>query len=273
MYNRKKGELKYCPQTGEYYYECDRKLKEKYIIVVKISAVVLAIVSLIGVLYWLTQKNNPTSNKPQPTYTPTPQATKITQEQPKVVEKTKQTTPTPTAAPITIQPKEIKKEKPQPTPTAIPTTSIKETNTTLTTQEENSTTLQKSTKAENNNSDTLFDRGAKKVFFTSMGKSVEGAVIKKNIQEVNLTVDDSKAKEEIQKEQEKVKKDKEENPKEKKPKKDITYTIKVKKGDTIYKIAKRVYGSSKGYKKILKANKLRSNSSLKIGQKLVIPPK
>jgi|GEM_PF-1173462 len=267
MYNRKKGELKYCPQTGEYYYECDRKLKERYLIVAKISAVVIAILTLMGVFYWMSQKNTSTSTKPQPSHTPTPQPTKLTQEQPKVVEKTENIKPTPTPTPRKTEPKEIKKEKPHPTPT--PTTSVKKSNTT-TTQEKNSTTAQKRSSRDNNNSDTLFNRGAKKVFFTSMGKSVEGAVIKKNVQEVNLTLDDSKAKEEIQKEQEKVKKEK---VKEKKPKKDITYTIKVKKGDTIYKIAKRVYGSSKDYKKILKANKLKSNSSLKIGQKLVIPPK
>ncbi|MEA2029226.1 MAG: LysM peptidoglycan-binding domain-containing protein [Campylobacterota bacterium] len=267
MYNRKKGELKYCPQTGEYYYECDRKLKDKSILVGKIFAVVIAIVALMGVLYWLNQKNNPASSKPQPSYTPTPQPTKITQDKSKVVEKTIETTPTPTPEPVKTKPNEIKKEKPQPTPTAIPTTtSVKENNTTIVAKEKSNSNPQKNTTAENNSSDTLFDRGAKKVFFTSMGKSVDGAVIKKNVQEVNLSVDDSKAKKEIQKEQKKVKK-------EKKPKKDITYTIKVKKGDTIYKIAKRVYGSSKGYKKILKANKLRSNSSLKIGQKLVIPPK
>lgn len=47
----------------------------------------------------------------------------------------------------------------------------------------------------------------------------------------------------------------------------------VQSGDTLTKIAKKVYGSSKNYKLIYEANKatMKSESALKIGQKLNIP--
>lgn len=47
-----------------------------------------------------------------------------------------------------------------------------------------------------------------------------------------------------------------------------TYTV--KRGDTLWNIAKKYYGSGAKYTKIVSANKLKSNS-VKVGQKLKIP--
>lgn len=48
----------------------------------------------------------------------------------------------------------------------------------------------------------------------------------------------------------------------------------VEKGDSLMVISKKFYGSSKHYKYIFEANKdtLKSPSSVRIGQKLIIPP-
>lgn len=48
-----------------------------------------------------------------------------------------------------------------------------------------------------------------------------------------------------------------------------TYTV--KKGDTLWKIAKNYYGNGNKYEKIATANKLKSPYKLKDGQKLTIP--
>lgn len=50
-----------------------------------------------------------------------------------------------------------------------------------------------------------------------------------------------------------------------------TYTV--KKNDTLSKIAERTYGSSKYYNIIIKANQGIDAKNLKIGQKLILPPK
>lgn len=47
----------------------------------------------------------------------------------------------------------------------------------------------------------------------------------------------------------------------------------VQKGDSIWKISKKVYGDGKLYVNILDANNLPENTNLQEGQKLVIPPK
>ena len=48
-----------------------------------------------------------------------------------------------------------------------------------------------------------------------------------------------------------------------------TYTV--KKGDTLYRIAKEHYGSGKQWQKIAAANPGASPQTLRVGQKLVIP--
>jgi hypothetical protein len=267
MYNREKGELKYCPETGEYYYESDRQRKEQLAKIAKISAVVLSLSAIGGGIYWFTTQSKPST--PAPVIKTTPKT------HPKIEDN--QTNKS-DISPITKKtPSEVNNSvlAPKTLPSLSENNATKDKNTTKTFQ-----TPSNSSNDKNNSSDAVFNRGEKKVFFTSMGKSVEGATIKKNVEEINLSVDDTKAKEEIKKEQsnlkktpEKKKEDKKSKSKEKKNKKDITYSVTVKKGDTIYKIAKRVYGSSKEYKKILKANKIKNNRSLKIGQKLIIPPK
>ena len=55
----------------------------------------------------------------------------------------------------------------------------------------------------------------------------------------------------------------------KKSKKPKTY--KVKKGDTLWKIATKYYGAGKHYTKIAKKNKLKKPYKLKVGQKLKLP--
>jgi len=45
----------------------------------------------------------------------------------------------------------------------------------------------------------------------------------------------------------------------------------VQKGDSVWKISKKIYGSADYYYKILEANGLNEKSSLKLGQKLIIP--
>ena len=50
-----------------------------------------------------------------------------------------------------------------------------------------------------------------------------------------------------------------------------TRTYTVKKGDTIYTIAKHFYKKSSAYTKIVNVNKLKKPYKLKIGQKLIIP--
>jgi len=107
---------------------------------------------------------------------------------------------------------------------------------------------------------TTFNRGNSSTFFTSMGKSVDGAKIEQNIQKVKLkAIDTQKIKKELTKQKN--------NP----IKRGKISTIKVKQGDTIYRIAKKVYGDSRKYKKILKENGITKPSSLKIGQVLRIP--
>lgn len=45
----------------------------------------------------------------------------------------------------------------------------------------------------------------------------------------------------------------------------------VKKGDTIWAIAKKYYGSGSSYTKIVEANNLKNANAIKVGQKLTIP--
>jgi len=268
MYDREKGELKYSPELG-YFYECDQCQKEKNTKIAKISSAVIALSLIGGGIFWFT-------NKPT-----TPSA-------PKSVIKDEPTTPTQaTTSPVVVQ-KPIKNEEinksvasivPKPNIEKTLTKPSDKVNTTpspIGSTKAVETSKLKKNNSEDNSSDAVFNRGEKKVFFTSMGKSVEGATIKKNVEEINLKFDDSKAKKEIKKEQNKNKVEEKKTAstkKDKKSQKNITYSVTVKSGDTIYKIAKRVYGSSKGYKKILKANKIKNNRGLKIGQKLIIPPK
>ncbi len=58
----------------------------------------------------------------------------------------------------------------------------------------------------------------------------------------------------------------------KQPQEDRIYTV--KEGDSLYKISREVYGSSKYYKQIIDANreKIKGNSSIRVGDKLSIPP-
>ncbi|MBN2823980.1 MAG: LysM peptidoglycan-binding domain-containing protein [Campylobacterales bacterium] len=287
MYDRQKGELKYSPQLG-YYYEDDLTKHKKYQDMLKITLIVLALLGIAGGLYWLLKLKE--SNKDEPKATNTPVVTTPTQEQPKAIQETKtpkivlkdqpiqkpKTTPKESNATTTAQTN--KEEKKNTTPAALPVkTAIKPT------KENNQSNTTTPTTHDVNRSEVIFKRGDQKVFFTSMGKSVEGAVIKKNVEEVNLEIDDTQAKEEIKKEQlnngvtpKKDESKKDENKKDKKEDKKssaATQTVTVKSGDTIYKIAKKVYGDSKLYKKILQANKIKNNRNLKIGQKLIIPPK
>jgi len=267
MYDRQKGELKYSAELG-YYYESDLKRKEKNIKIAKISAFVLSLAAIGGgILWWNASKQTPPNQST--VIEPTPKATPKPTQKPVATPTPTQVVPKPTP---TVVPTLTPTPKPTTKPTPIPTLQPKKLEPII---------KAKPTK-EGNSSDAVFDRGAKKVFFTSMGKTVEGATIKKNVEEINLEFDDSKAKEEIKKEQADFpKKSETKTPQKKKPKENKKTkekkkskkpkTVTVKRGDTIYKIAKKVYGNSKSYKKILKANKLRSNRSLKIGQTLVIP--
>lgn len=50
-----------------------------------------------------------------------------------------------------------------------------------------------------------------------------------------------------------------------------TKTYKVKRGDTLWAIAKKYYGSGAKYTKIATANKLKNPNLIKVGQKLKIP--
>lgn len=50
-----------------------------------------------------------------------------------------------------------------------------------------------------------------------------------------------------------------------------TKTYKVKKGDTLWKIATKYYGSGKNYTKIAKKNNIKKPYTIKVGQKLIIP--
>lgn len=54
--------------------------------------------------------------------------------------------------------------------------------------------------------------------------------------------------------------------------KDKIYTV--QEGDNLYRISKNLYGSTKYYKQIIDANKdkLKGGSSIRIGDKLIIPP-
>ncbi len=265
MYNRQKGELKYSPELG-YYYEADLEKHKKYKNIQKISLIVTALILMATGIYWLLNQKKSKELQTPPTQIHTP----TTQPKPLQVQEEKNAT-----SPLQTQPIPS-----TPLPNEINTT--QESNTTIDANPkvENNDTQTKANPSEANSSEVTFDRGDNKLFFTSMGKSVEGAVIKKNVEEIHLEIDDTKAKEEIKNEQlnNGIIPPKEKNTKEKpKTQENKTPTppksITVKSGDNIYSISKRVYGDSQFYKKILQANKIKNIRSLKIGQKLIIPPK
>ncbi len=262
MYDRQKGELKYSPELG-YYYEADLEKHEKYKHIQKISLIVTALILTASGIYWLLNQKKSKEPQTPPTQTHTPTT------QPKPLDEKNTTSPIQTQPiPSTPLPKEINTTQESNT-SSYPNPTL-----------ENNDTHIQANPSEDNSSEVIFDRGNTNLFFTSMGKSVEGAVIKKNVEEIHLEIDDTKAKEEIKNEQlnNGVVPPKEENTKEKpKTQENKTSTppktITVKSGDNIYSISKRVYGDSKFYKKILQANKIKNIRSLKIGQKLIIPPK
>ena len=237
MYDKDRGELLYSPQRGHYYENDDKNRKKNIIVVV----LVLLFSAFSGyVAYKFTHNDTkvikPTKSKPV-------EAKKI---EPKV------TQPIPTT---TIVDKNISKKVEE----LIVIKPIKVEAKKVVKKEIDN----KQPKDINITQEPTFNRGATPLFFTSMGKSVDGAKIEQNIQKVELkVVDTKKIRDELTKKEKK-------NIKKKKKKK--TTTIKVKRGDTIYKISKKVYGDSRKYKIILKANGITKPSSLKIGQVLKIP--
>jgi len=231
MYDKDRGELLYSPQRGHYYENDDKNRKKNIIVVV----LVLLFSAFSGyVAYKFTHNDTkvikPTKSKPV-------EAKKI---EPKV------TQPIPTT---TIVDKNISKKVEE----LIVIKPIKVEAKKVVKKEIDN----KQPKDINITQEPTFNRGSTPLFFTSMGKSVDGAKIEQNIQKVELKIVDTKKIEDelTKKEENKIK---------------IT-TIKVKQGDTIYKISKKVYGDSRKYKIILKANEITKPSSLKIGQILKIP--
>jgi len=231
MYDKDRGELLYSPQRGHYYENDDKNRKKSIIIVV----LVLLFSALSGyVAYKFTQK------------TPTIIYKIIKPKEPKVV---KEVEPKIKEVSTPIIDKNISKK------IEIPT--IKDP---IIIKKEKINNTDKKSKEINNSQEPIFNRGDNSTFFTSMGKSVDGAKIEQNIQKVKLkAIDTQKIKKELTKQKN--------NPIKRKK----ISTIKVKQGDTIYRIAKKVYGDSRKYKKILKENGITKPSSLKIGQILRIP--
>ncbi len=228
MYNKDRGELLYSPQRGHYYENDDKHHKKNVIIVV----LILLFSALSGYLAYVFINTAPT---------PLPKIIK----QKETIVKVEKTTEIIKKPVVIVVEQNISKE--------IVTKKI----------EQNNNSSKKSNET-NITQEPILNRGSTQLFFTSMGKSVDGAKIEQNIQKVELKVVDTKK---IRKElSEKEKKKSKSKGKSKK----ITI-VKVKSGDTIYRIAKKVYGDSRKYKIILKANGITKPNSLKIGQILKIP--